>query len=105
MQNILAMVFISAGLFFVSVAAIGTLRLPDFYTRLHASGKSETLGITLSFVGLAVYEAPSLISLKLLVIAVLVIFGNPIGTHAISRAAYRYGLVPWTKEKQKEGER
>ena len=44
-REIIALVFLAAGLFFLIASAIGMLRLPDFYTRLHASGNSETLGL------------------------------------------------------------
>ena len=47
-REIIALIFLAAGLFFLIASAVGMLRLPDFYTRLHASGNSETLGLMLS---------------------------------------------------------
>jgi multicomponent Na+:H+ antiporter subunit G len=95
--TIIAIIFLLAGFFFIAVAAIGVLRLPDFYSRLHASGKSETLGMMLCFTGLAIYEGISITSVKFLMMAFFILFANPIGTHIICREAYRSGLKPWTK--------
>ncbi|MFZ5943949.1 MAG: monovalent cation/H(+) antiporter subunit G [Bacillota bacterium] len=97
-MKILAIIFLLAGFFFITVAAIGVLRLPDFYTRLHASGKSETLGLMLCFLGLAFYEGLNLTTVKLIMIVLFVLLANPIGTHIICRAAYRSGLKPWSRK-------
>jgi len=96
--KIIAGIFLLAGFFFILIAAIGVMRLPDFYTRLHASGKSETLGMILCFTGLALYEGFNLTSIKYLMIIVFILLANPIGTHIICREAYRSGLKPWTRE-------
>ncbi len=99
-MKILALIFMLSGFFFTLVAALGVLRFPDFYTRLHASGKGDTLGIGLSIFGLALYHGFSLISLKLLFIVIFIFLANPIGTHAICRAAYRSGLRPWMRKEE-----
>jgi len=101
--NVLSGILLGLGFFFIFVAAIGILRLPDFYTRLHASGKSETMGILLICLGLALYEGVTLNSLKIVLVAAFIFFANPVGTHIISRAAYIAGLKPWVKEGEKEG--
>lgn len=97
MINYIAAFFIVFGFLFVCVAAIGVLRLPDFYTRMHASGKSETLGMMLSLFGLAIYHGFNLVSLKILLISLFILLANPIGSHAITRAAFYSGLKPWKK--------
>lgn len=86
------------GFLYITIAALGVLRLPDFYTRLHASGGSETLGMFLSISGLVLIEGFTLTSLKLLIIVVFILLANPIGTHTLSRAAYKSGLKPWIKK-------
>jgi len=96
--KVIAIVFLLTGFFFILVAAIGVIRLPDFYSRLHASGKSETLGLMLCFTGLALYEGLNLTSVKHLMIVIFVLLANPIGTHIICREAYRTGLKPWTRK-------
>lgn len=92
--------FIVAGFFFTFAAAVGVLRLPDFYTRLHASGKADTLGIALTLVGLAIYNGFSLVSVKIIIISVLIMLANPIGTHVLARAAYRSGVKAWTRKEE-----
>jgi len=90
------------GFFFFVTATVGLLRLPDFYTRLHATGKGDTLAVFLSLVGLALYEGFSLVSVKILFIAFFMFLAQPTATHAISRAGLKCGLKPWTKEKGRE---
>ena len=58
-REVIAALFLLSGLVFFVGSAIGMLRLPDFYSRIHASGNSETLGCTLSFIGLMIYEGPT----------------------------------------------
>ena len=72
------------------------LRLPDFYSRIHASGNSETLGCTLSFIGLMIYEGPTLTAAKMAFVFLLVFMANPIGSHILSKAAYKSGHPVWT---------
>ncbi len=67
-RELIAEIFLAGGAFFLLASAIGMLRLPDFYCRLHASGNSETLGIMLSFIGLMIYEGMTIVSVKLLLI-------------------------------------
>lgn len=99
-MKIVAVLFLLGGFFFTAVAAIGVIRLPDFYTRLHASGKGDTLGIGLALIGLAFYHGYNLTSLKLLFIVVFIFLANPIGTHVLCKAAYRCGLKPWTQKEE-----
>ena len=63
-RELIAEIFLAGGAFFLLASAIGMLRLPDFYCRLHASGNSETLGIMLSFIGLMIYEGMTIVSVK-----------------------------------------
>ena len=77
---------------------VGILRLPDFFTRLHALGKSDTLGVALMTTALALHEGLSLNSLKILMIVVFVALANPTAAHVLGRAALKSGLVPWTRE-------
>jgi multicomponent Na+:H+ antiporter subunit G len=90
--------FLLGGFFFFLAATVGLLRFPDFFCRLHATGKGDTLAVLLSLIGLSVYEGFSFNTLKILFIAVFMFLAQPTSTHAISRAALRCGLEPWTKE-------
>lgn len=98
LREFIAGLFLAGGAFFLLASAIGMLRLPDFYCRLHASGNSETLGVMLSFMGLVIYEGLTLTSLKLIMGFLLIFLGNPIGTHILSKAAYKSGHHVWTLE-------
>ena len=102
-MTVLAAVLILGGVFFLTVSCIGLLRLPDFYARTHAVGKSETLGAMLVLSGLAVYNGWALSTVKVLIILLFVLIANPSATHAIARAALRSGLEPWTKERKQTG--
>jgi len=95
--EIVSTVFIVAGLFFMTTGAIGLLRFPDFYTRLHATGKCDTLGEVLVIVGCIIYQGWSFISIKLFFLMVFIFIANPVGTHALMKAAYVTGVKPWKK--------
>ena len=100
MRELIACIFLAVGLIFITASAVGVLRLPDFYTRLQASGMGETLGLVLSFIGLVIIEGANLTSIKLIMIAMLVFLCNPIGTHMLVRAAHQEGFKDWTKPKE-----
>ncbi len=97
-MTILSIVFILGGLFFFMTATIGLIRFPDFFSRLHATGKGDTLAVFLSLVGLALYEGFSLTGLKIIIIAIFMFIAQPTATHAISKAGLRFGLKPWMRE-------
>lgn len=102
-QELLAFLFMGAGLVFLVGSMIGMLRLPDFYSRVHASGNSETLGTMLVFLGLAVYNGFSITSAKIIIIFLFVFVGNPIGSHILTKAAYKTGHPVWTKNRLPDG--
>jgi multicomponent Na+:H+ antiporter subunit G len=91
----LALLLLAAGFFFILSGAIGVVRLPDFYTRLHAMGKCDTLGVALMTLGLALLEGFTMNAMKMVLILVFVFLANPTATHALGRAAHRAGLPPW----------
>lgn len=95
-KDVITILFIASGFFFFTTATLGLLRLPDFYARLHATGKGDTLAVFLSLLGFAIYYGFSLTALKIVFIAVFMFLAQPTATHAISRAAYRCGVQPWT---------
>lgn len=97
-MNVIGALLMVAGVVFLTAGAIGYVRLPDFYTRMHAIGKSDTLGILLTLLGVACLAGAFLVSLKLVLAAVFVFIANPTATHALARAARLSGLTPWTKQ-------
>ena len=84
----------AAGLFFVLAGTIGVLRLPDFYTRLHAAGMTDTLGAELILFALILQADNMQMVLKLLMVAFFLFVTSPTATHAVAHAAYRAGLKP-----------
>ncbi len=78
-----------SGAVFCLIGALGLLRLPDVYARMHAASVVDTLGMLLLVLGMLVIEGFSQNALKLLMIAVFVLFTTPVAAHALSRAALR----------------
>lgn len=101
--NLLVMVFLLAGAFFFITATLGLLRFPDLFTRLHATGKGDTLGATLILMGLVIYAGLTPESIKILIMLIFILLTSPVATHAISRAVYVSGIKPWVKEGRKGG--
>lgn len=91
-------VFIVAGCFFAFAGAVGLVRMPDTFTRMQSSTNITTLGVLCTLVGAFLYCLFVMHSwgsaAKVVVIGVLTILANPVGGHAIARAAYRIGIRP-----------
>lgn len=100
--------FLVAGSILVIVGALGLLRLPDFYTRMHAVGITDTLGLDLILFGLMVQAGFSLVAGKLVLIGAFLFFTSPTATHAVANAALTAGLRPqvvddgWEREGDRE---
>ncbi|MDP2872621.1 MAG: monovalent cation/H(+) antiporter subunit G [Bacillota bacterium] len=87
----LAVPLLLGGLFFLAVGTIGLLRLPDIYTRMHATGKCDTLGAGLILLALVIMAPTVEVAVKLLLMVGLICVINPTTTHVIANVAYRYG--------------
>ena len=94
------------GLIFFTGGAVGILRFPDFYSRLHPAGKLDTGGGFLMLVALALFNlhhfslSTVLIGFKIILIVVFVFLSSPTAIHGIVDAGVRAGLGPWIKGKQ-----
>ena len=86
-MQIIGASFIVVGVIFSVLGVVGILRLPDTYSRLHASGKTSTLGILFICFGTG-FIIPAAI-LKLFALAIFIIFSGPVGSHAIAAAVHR----------------
>jgi multicomponent Na+:H+ antiporter subunit G len=101
--SLLVSLLLWAGVFFFAIAVLGILRLPDFYTRLHAASKCDTLGLMLILLAVILYTlqdfslANVLVSLKLLTILVFVFLASPTAANAITGSALINGIKPWSK--------
>ena len=87
------LLLVSGGLFCI-VGALGLLRMPDFYTRMHAASVVDTVGAGLLLAGMLLQAGLSLVSVKLAMIALLLFFTSPAATHALGRAALTRGVDP-----------
>lgn len=94
LNEILSWVLILSGAFFVLVGAIGTVRFPDFWSRLHAASVSDSAGMILLFLGMAMQAGFSLIAVKLAIIGAFLFITGPTATHATANAALVSGLRP-----------
>lgn len=106
-MDIIVCVLLFGGLFFFTGGAVGLLRFPDFYSRLHPAGKLDTLGLLLAMIALALFNlhhfslGTVLTSLKIILIVVFVFLASPTATHAIVDAGVRADLAPWTKGEER----
>ncbi len=92
--DILSWICLVAGGAFCIIGGIGLLRMPDFYTRVHAASVTETLGAGLVLLGLMLQAGLTLACAKLIMIGLLILFMSPTATHALTRAALERGLQP-----------
>lgn len=75
----------------------GVLKFPDFYARLHAAGKTDSLAQVLILLGLVFVTPDLLTQVKLLLVAFILLIVAPTATFAITKAAHLDGLAPWTR--------
>jgi len=87
------LLMITGGLFVV-IGNIGLVRLPDFYTRLHAAGITDTLGAGLLLLGMIFQAGWSLVAFKLALIIVFILLTSPTATHALAKSALHGNLKP-----------
>jgi multicomponent Na+:H+ antiporter subunit G len=92
--DILSWVCLVAGGAFCAVGALGLVRMPDFYTRMHGAGITDTAGAGLMLAGMILQAGFTLIAVKLLMIGLLLLFTSPTATHALAKAALARGLQP-----------
>ena len=96
--NLVSWALILAGSFFIVVGAIGLVRMPDVYTRMHAASVTDTLGAGFLFAGLMLQAGLSLVALKLGFILVLLFFIGPVATHALAQTALHAAVKPLLTE-------
>ena len=94
-RTVISVISIVTGVLFVFAGAVGVLRLPDFFTRMHAAGMTDTLGIELILLGLIIQSGLTLLSLKFFLVGFFLLLTSPTATHAIADAAYHAGLKPF----------
>lgn len=89
------------GLFFMMVSVKGVIKFPDFFSRLHAIGLGQSLGMGFCCLGMFIYQGSNITGLKILMVLFVSMLAGPIGTHIVDRVAFREGL----KKEEKDAER
>jgi len=82
------------GSFLCLTGGIGILRFPDFYTRMHAVGVSDTSAAGMILIGLMLQNPDGIVIVKLVMILLMLLFINPTASHALAQAAMNNGLMP-----------
>jgi multicomponent Na+:H+ antiporter subunit G len=90
----LSWAFLGLGSFFCIVGGLGLVRMPDFYTRMHAASVTDTLGAGFLLLGMMFVAGFSLVTVKLVIIGLLIFFTSPAATHALAKAGFQRGIEP-----------
>ena len=93
MTDIIAAVFLLAGSFLALTAAIGLVRFPDLFTRMHAATKPQSLGLLFILIGVGLRMNDPQVTGMLILIAVFQLLTAPVSAHMVGRAAYRTGPI------------
>ncbi|MBL8658491.1 MAG: monovalent cation/H(+) antiporter subunit G [Rhodospirillales bacterium] len=101
--DFLSWILLLAGTAFALTGAIGIIRLPDVFARMHGAGMIDTLGAALILLGLMLQAGPTLVTVKLLLIGVFLFFTSPATTFALARAALAAGIEPAVEDKTAGG--
>ena len=100
LMDISSAVFLLIGSFLCVSGGVGILRFPDFYTRMHAVGVTETLATTMILIGLMLQNPDGLVVLKLMIILLMTLFISPTASHALASAAVHNNLMPELDKKE-----
>ena len=100
LREAMSWICLVAGSCFAVIGGIGILRLPDFFTRLHGAGITDTLGAGLILTGLMLQSGMSLTTVKLLMILAFLLICSPTSCHALAQSAVSQGLQPLLAEKK-----
>ncbi|RAW45956.1 Na+/H+ antiporter subunit G [Halorubrum sp. 48-1-W] len=93
----LVVAFSLLGLFFTFVSMTGVIRLPDVYSRAHTASQADTLGAGFTLAAVAIAAGWEGAGFKSLLLVFFIFVTNPTAAHAIARAAFEEGIVPWTE--------
>lgn len=92
--DVVSGVLIGAGVIASFIGAIGIIRLPDVYARMHAAGIIDTFGVGAIMLGLMLQAGFTIVTIKLLLVVGFVFFTSPVTTHALARAAIHGRVKP-----------
>lgn len=97
--DILIATALVTGSFFVVTGTFGLLRLPDFFSRIHAAGMTDTLGVGLILLGLGLEAGWSSPTVRLILVLLMLWFTTPVANHALAKAAVQDGVMPRTADR------
>ena len=109
--QIIGIIFGVVGLVFFLGAAVGMVRFPDFYTRMHAAGKGDTLSTMLMLIGFALFTMDDfslsswLLFVKIMGVVLFIFISTPTSSHALMRAAFEDDEMPMTEEDLKKSKK
>ena len=89
---------LAVGAIFLIIGGIGMIRLPDVFARMHGAGIIDTMGACTILLGLTFQAGLNIVSIKLVIIVVFIMFTSPTATHALARAALHGGVNPRVEE-------
>ncbi|MFG0328534.1 MAG: monovalent cation/H(+) antiporter subunit G [Phycisphaerales bacterium] len=95
--DILAAFCLTVGLFFLFVGAVGIVRFPDAYNRLHAASKCSTLGLLGLLLGAVFHLGALAVMTKAMLTLIFAFVATPVGSHILARAAHIDGLEQWDR--------
>jgi len=94
LRYVLAGALLFGGAIFMIIGAVGMLRLPDFYARIHAAGITDTLATVMLIAGMMLHSGFTQTTAKLALVAIFLFLTSPTATHAVANAAHKAGLKP-----------
>ncbi len=96
--DLLSWACILLGSFFTIVGAVGLVRMPEVFTRMHAASVTDTLGVGFLILGMSLQAGFSLVTLKLVFLLALFLFTGPVVTHALAQVCLHEGIKPLLAE-------
>lgn len=100
LADLVSWALVLGGCFFILVGALGLIRMPDIFTRLHAGGVMDTMGAGMILAALMFQTGFSLVTVKLVLVLAFVWFSSPISTYALARAALKSGEEPHWEDQE-----
>ena len=102
LMQVISALFLLIGSFLCLSGGIGILRFPDFYTRMHAVGVTDTLATAMILIGLILISSDFLVDVKLVIILLMTLFISPTASHALANAALHNDLAKKDKKSNDE---
>ena len=97
MENLVSSILLVLGAIFMFIAALGLVRFPDLYTRMHAVTKASSLGTSLILISVAIYFSELGTSLLALFLIVFIFLTAPVAAHLVAKACYHINVPLWDK--------